>query len=298
MDVGEIYNKIIGRDLAPPKVYYDAGHRYESFNSINLSNKFKIKLSKCGLYYDINAEKFVCVFCNTTLKTLSKKSISAHNFSKSCPMSLQLLSTDPALRKSSFDQYKRGAVSGSHGAMKHEKELVENGFFYTGKRDEMCCAHCGLIIVKLHDDDCVEIIHKMYSPQCIFVIRPSAPPLQESSSLVAAETAKAVRIDRSTANSNNIFGKRNRSVSDGIDSNNDDKKDNGYVGDDRGDVNDSSKIDDGDEERLCKICFVNNRQICFFPCRHIMACSQCADRCKRCCVCREKIKSKILVFLQ
>ncbi|AUF81579.1 iap-2 [Malacosoma neustria nucleopolyhedrovirus] len=305
MDVGDLYNKIINKDLAPPKVYYDVSYRYESFNSINISSKVKTKLSQCGLYYDINAKKFVCVFCNMNTKRLSKKSINAHTFSRSCPMSLQLLSTNPSLRKSSFGQYRRrGAIFGN---IKHENELVKNGFFYTGKREEMCCVHCGLIIVKLHDDDCIDSIHKMYSPQCIFVIRPSAPPLEEP---LFVKKIKTVRIDHLDKNTKYIVDISNCSVSDNniVSNNNDDDANADTVAvnddnnehndkyDDENNVNDNSNRDG--EERLCKICFVNNRQICFFPCRHIMTCSQCADRCKRCCVCREKIKSKIFVYLQ
>lgn len=313
MDVGDLYNKIIGKDLAPPKLYYDTVYRYESFNFINLSENFKMKLSKCGLYYDINAKKFVCIFCKLTMKILSKKSINAHKFSKTCPMSLQLLSTNPSLRKSSFDQHaQRDFVSSER-----QRKLVDNGFFYTGKRDEMCCAHCGLIIVKLHDDDCVENIHKMYSPRCIFVIKPSAPPLHELPSFAQAdETTSAMAkmvisdIDRENVDTEHKRLSVNVDDKDSGDEKKpfvriiagDDNKKRWNDGGDNDDDDDDADRNDGvnvaDEESLCKICFVNNRQICFFPCRHIMACSECADRCKRCCVCREKIKSKISVYLQ
>ncbi|AKC91700.1 iap2 [Lambdina fiscellaria nucleopolyhedrovirus] len=49
---------------------------------------------------------------------------------------------------------------------------------------------------------------------------------------------------------------------------------------------------------LCKICFENERQVCFLPCGHVSTCDSCSKRCKKCCICREKIKNKILVFLQ
>lgn len=43
----------------------------------------------------------------------------------------------------------------------------------------------------------------------------------------------------------------------------------------------------------CKVCFENEKSVCFLPCRHLVVCTECSPRCKRCCVCNSKITSRI-----
>ncbi|AGR57117.1 IAP-2 [Choristoneura rosaceana nucleopolyhedrovirus] len=43
----------------------------------------------------------------------------------------------------------------------------------------------------------------------------------------------------------------------------------------------------------CKVCFANEKSVCFLPCRHLVVCAKCSQRCKRCCVCNSKIESRI-----
>ncbi|AAK85627.1 iap-2 [Epiphyas postvittana nucleopolyhedrovirus] len=43
----------------------------------------------------------------------------------------------------------------------------------------------------------------------------------------------------------------------------------------------------------CKVCFTNEKTVCFLPCRHLVVCAACSLRCKRCCVCNQKITSRI-----
>ncbi|ABI13853.1 inhibitor of apoptosis protein 2 [Anticarsia gemmatalis multiple nucleopolyhedrovirus] len=43
----------------------------------------------------------------------------------------------------------------------------------------------------------------------------------------------------------------------------------------------------------CKVCFSNEKSVCFLPCRHLAVCATCSPRCKKCCVCNGKITSRI-----
>ncbi|BAE72369.1 IAP2 [Hyphantria cunea nucleopolyhedrovirus] len=43
----------------------------------------------------------------------------------------------------------------------------------------------------------------------------------------------------------------------------------------------------------CKVCFSNEKSVCFLPCRHLVVCAECSLRCKRCCVCNSKIVDRI-----
>jgi len=49
-------------------------------------------------------------------------------------------------------------------------------------------------------------------------------------------------------------------------------------------------------ELLCKICFINEMQIAFLPCNHVIACIECALTIKICCVCRQPINWVFRVF--
>ncbi|AKR14163.1 inhibitor of apoptosis protein 2 [Dasychira pudibunda nucleopolyhedrovirus] len=48
----------------------------------------------------------------------------------------------------------------------------------------------------------------------------------------------------------------------------------------------------------CKVCFVNEKSVCFLPCRHLVVCAECSPRCKRCCVCNGKIASRLSTIPQ
>ncbi|UZE89754.1 IAP-2 [Parapoynx stagnalis nucleopolyhedrovirus] len=48
----------------------------------------------------------------------------------------------------------------------------------------------------------------------------------------------------------------------------------------------------------CKICFDAERVVCFMPCKHLVACETCSRRCKKCCVCNEKIEHRIVTIPQ
>ena len=51
----------------------------------------------------------------------------------------------------------------------------------------------------------------------------------------------------------------------------------------------------GDLEDECLICCDSKRDLLFMPCRHLVCCSECGSRMKKCLVCRELIVSKIKV---
>jgi hypothetical protein len=53
------------------------------------------------------------------------------------------------------------------------------------------------------------------------------------------------------------------------------------------------QADAGSSVSECKVCFANEKSVCFMPCRHLAVCAICSPRCKRCCVCNGKIVSRI-----
>ena len=47
----------------------------------------------------------------------------------------------------------------------------------------------------------------------------------------------------------------------------------------------------------CKVCFVEEVQVLFLPCRHLVTCEKCAHRLHQCPMCRKNIQDTIMVFL-
>ncbi|KAK9114763.1 hypothetical protein Syun_021560 [Stephania yunnanensis] len=50
------------------------------------------------------------------------------------------------------------------------------------------------------------------------------------------------------------------------------------------------------EKVLCRICFLSEITIVLLPCRHRVLCSTCADKCKKCPICRVSIEERMLVY--
>ncbi|AER41437.1 Iap-3 [Epinotia aporema granulovirus] len=46
----------------------------------------------------------------------------------------------------------------------------------------------------------------------------------------------------------------------------------------------------------CKICFENNRNVCFVPCGHVVACAKCALTTNTCPMCRQKYINAVRVY--
>jgi hypothetical protein len=51
------------------------------------------------------------------------------------------------------------------------------------------------------------------------------------------------------------------------------------------------------EEDECRICFMNKKVISFQPCGHIASCNECANRCKKCAICRKPVTNRIRVYI-
>lgn len=51
-----------------------------------------------------------------------------------------------------------------------------------------------------------------------------------------------------------------------------------------------------DEASLCKICFDNERNVCFVPCGHVVACSKCAVALTKCPTCTRRAASIVRLY--
>ena len=48
------------------------------------------------------------------------------------------------------------------------KDLIKNGFFYTGHGDRVTCFYCNLTLKQWETDDCIEVEHMKWEPNCMF----------------------------------------------------------------------------------------------------------------------------------
>ncbi|ACI47459.1 IAP-2 [Spodoptera litura nucleopolyhedrovirus II] len=261
-------------DLAPPGFYQDPCDRLETFENSCLSREYINDLVAVGIYRDALCN-YKCAYCPLYLKKLDARRLKYHAFS-TCPMATERLYKSEALRKQSFRKFK---ASRAH-YQDNLETLAKNGFYYYGKKLEIRCSSCKLVIVKLNAGDDVHLIHAQHSPNCHFTAAaPSAPNWDD----VEDNDRDYAHIypDLSALNNNN-------------DTNND------IIADGDISIFSDDKVTNitSDDDIMCKICFERERDTCFLPCRHVSTCSECAKRCKVCCICREKIKNKLEIYLQ
>ncbi|AAZ67429.1 ihibitor of apoptosis 2 (iap-2) [Trichoplusia ni single nucleopolyhedrovirus] len=298
----DYYSNIMNSRLAPPSFYHEYNNRIESFAGSTLTREYKQNLAKFGIYYEGGNGVYKCAFCPLVLVRLDMRTLKYHTFS-TCSMATTILATNETLRKESFRKFKAGRrIFKENGNF-----LAVNGFYYYGKSIEIRCAGCRLTIVKLNRTDRVEDIHRKYSPECQFNNKPSAPPASDSDTEI---DALHVNIEENDCDDSDRVTPKIYPVLDLVKNNNvsvDDKNDNNddvnsFFGSNR--VADSNKYTQsvstavGEDDRFCKICFENERNTCFLPCKHVSTCADCARKCKVCCICRMKIKERLEVYLQ
>jgi len=57
------------------------------------------------------------------------------------------------------------------------------------------------------------------------------------------------------------------------------------------------KLDDLSDSLLCRCCIDKEVNTAFFPCRHVVCCSECAPLCDTCPLCRSPVESREKIFL-
>lgn len=50
------------------------------------------------------------------------------------------------------------------------------------------------------------------------------------------------------------------------------------------------------EEKVCIVCWENQRDVVFYPCGHIVCCAKCGDGVKSCYVCRDSVRDVIAFY--
>ena len=136
------------------------------------------------------------------------------------------------------------------------EQLAEAGFYYSGVGDRVVCFVCNVTLKDWVPDDDPWEQHALWKPDCAYVKLVKGSSYIEK---VMNTLEKSVEEPKSTFSS----------------------------------AASSSELD---EDKLCKICFENERHIAYVPCGHVVSCSKCTFCTKECPICRTPISKVIRLF--
>ncbi|XP_023937799.2 baculoviral IAP repeat-containing protein 2 isoform X2 [Bicyclus anynana] len=148
------------------------------------------------------------------------------------------------------------------------EELAEAGFFYTGHGDKTKCFYCDGGLKDWENDDVPWEQHARWFDRCAFVQLVKGKEyvqkvISEACVVPAAEPAKAPSTSEPTAEAAAPPAEQERPE---------------------------------DDAKLCKICYNEERNVCFVPCGHVVACAKCALATNKCAVCRRTFTNAVRLY--
>lgn len=292
--------------------------RLNSLNTWPISYIDKFRVAKLGLFYFGESDKVKCFFCNLILGEWEEGDDPAVDHERcrplcplmrgrpcgNIPLNTSSVSAPPNQQPNSnsstpspttegqdvcgpFGPY-GNQVSGpirpafsSEAArlasfadwpcrMKQKPEaMADAGFFYTGTGDKTVCYYCGGGLKDWEDDDDPWEQHARWFQTCHYV------KLVKGEDFINKIIAKPTE-HREEPKSQEVVSGSVKSSGSAYDC--------------------SSSSLEKNESRLCKICFTEERNICFVPCGHVVACPKCALSVQICPVCRQQFTSTMRLY--
>ncbi|KAK7864875.1 hypothetical protein R5R35_010257 [Gryllus longicercus] len=158
------------------------------------------------------------------------------------------------------------------------EELVEAGFFYTGKSDQTLCFNCGCGLRNWEPTDDPWIEHAKWSSQCSFVVLNKGKDfiqkaMSKEQPLLQPEDIEKLGIkeEKQTLKSANSCSTELQQT--------------------------AKKSPELSSDRLCKICLQEELGVVFLPCGHLVACVKCAPKIENCPICRKPLTATVRAFL-
>lgn len=148
------------------------------------------------------------------------------------------------------------------------KDLADAGFFYTGQGDQTKCFYCGGGLKDWEDDDVPWEQHARWFDRCSYVRLAKGREyiqkvMTEASMIPSTSVKKEAAKEEVSAEVPPIESVTNAEVKD---------------------------------ENICKICYVEERNVCFVPCGHVVACAKCALTTYKCPVCRKTFTDVVRMY--
>ncbi|CAG5028204.1 unnamed protein product [Parnassius apollo] len=146
------------------------------------------------------------------------------------------------------------------------EELAEAGFFYTGQGDKTKCFYCDGGLKDWENDDVPWEQHARWFDRCAYVQlvkgRDYVQKVISEACVIPAPKEEKETTSTSTASKSN-----------------------------------SEKEDVAVEDsKLCKICYAEERNVCFVPCGHVVACAKCALSTDKCPMCRRTFTNAVRLY--
>ena len=150
------------------------------------------------------------------------------------------------------------------------EELAEAGFFYTGQGDKTKCFYCDGGLKDWENDDVPWEQHARWFDRCAYVQlvkgREYVQKVMTEACAVPAAQEEAPAPARTTS-----------------------------LPASPGSPPDTTE-NSVDDSKLCKICYAEERNVCFVPCGHVVACAKCALAADKCPMCRRTFQNAVRLY--
>lgn len=164
------------------------------------------------------------------------------------------------------------------------QQLIDAGFYYTGKGDRVCCFSCGGGLKDWEENDDPWEQHAMWYGKCEYLKLMKGADFIEKMAKKREEICK--RSSDSAASCSSSQSSQGSSLEVQINA--------------RELLTEAKEKSNEDEEKkdskLCKICYSNEYNTIFLPCGHVIACAKCASSVSKCPACRQPFDNVMRVY--
>lgn len=176
-----------------------------------------------------------------------------------------------------------------------KEQLANAGFYYTDKNDSVQCFHCGGVLRRWTESSDPWEEHRRWFPRCQYLAN-----ISSLSIFVALVEEKKIDLNVTELKEGDEERIRAKlpavSPRERITGEQTKKKKQKREGNEEEEEEQEEKNNDN-LDRKCKICLVNDIELCFFPCTHVVTCMTCAMHLKICPVCRKSFNSSVRIYM-
>ncbi|KAL0830583.1 hypothetical protein ABMA28_002732 [Loxostege sticticalis] len=148
------------------------------------------------------------------------------------------------------------------------EDLAEAGFFYTGQGDKTKCFYCDGGLKDWENDDVPWEQHARWFDRCAYVQlvkgREYVQKVLTEACLVPAPKDEAGAVGPAPVQTTT--------------------------------ANEKEEDNTIDDSKICKICYVEERNVVFVPCGHVVACAKCALATDKCPMCRRTFQNAVRLY--
>lgn len=180
--------------------------------------------------------------------------------------------------------------------------LSEAGFFYLGHDDRAVCFHCGGGLNEWKEFDEPWVEHAYWFPKCKFVLNVKGQEfidkaVSKKAEIISAQNSETIvsaideimdLIHSKKKKQSNRPGKEAKLIA-AADLK---RKEIQFVDSD----SEKDNSQNTQPSLLCKICFSEEKNILFIPCKHVAVCKQCSVPLSTCPICRSKIENTMRIY--